>query len=163
MAKSKALVVYYSRTGTTRRLAGAISAAIPCDVEEIFDTRNRVGVLGYLRSGFDALLRRRTVLEPTRYDPAFYDLLIVGTPVWNASVSAPVRTYLTTQKGRIKQVAFFCTCGGVGADRAFRQMTDVCGVEPRDVLAVRQIDVERGDDASRVQAFVAGLARRRAA
>lgn len=163
MRNPKALLVYYSRTGTTHLVAEAIAAALPCDVEGIVDTRNRHGILGYLRAGFDAGFRRLTTLKPTQYDPADYDLVIVGTPVWNASVSAPVRTYLTMHKGRLKSVAFFCTFGGSGSRRAFRQMAETCGVRPLDLLDIREAEVRRGEHTRRVQSFVGGLIGARAA
>lgn len=157
MRNPKVLLVYYSRTGTTRLVAEAISATLPCDVEEIVDTRNRQGILGYLRAGFDAAFRRLTTLKPTRYDPANYDLIIVGTPIWNASLSAPVRTYLTKHRGRLKNVAFFCTYGGTGSRRVFRQMTETCGIKPLDLLDIREAEVKGGEHTRRVHTFVASL------
>jgi flavodoxin len=144
-------------------VAKAISAQLECDVEEIVDTRNRMGIRGYLRAAFDAGFRRLTTLQPTRCEPANYDLIVVGTPIWNASVSAPVRTYLTLHKGQLKNVAFFCTYGGSGSRRGFRQMTETAGIEPLDVLDLREADVKAGRHTQRVQAFVAGLTRARAA
>jgi flavodoxin len=163
MRNPKVLLVYYSRTGTTRLVAEAISASLACDVEEIVDTRNRLGILGYLRAGFDAAFRRLTTLKPTRYDPANYDLVIVGTPIWNASLSAPVRTYLTEHKGQLKTVAFFCTYGGSGSRRVFRQMAATCGSKPLDLLDIREGEVKRGEHTPRVRAFVASLTRTQAA
>jgi flavodoxin len=158
MRNQKVLLAYYSRTGTTKLVAQAISAILACDVEEVVDTRNRHGVFGYLRAGFDAAFRRLTALKPTRYDPADYDLVIVGTPVWDASLSAPVRTYLTLHKGRFKNVAFFCTYGGSGSRRVFRQMTETCGIKPLDVFDIREGDVKRGEHTRRVHTFVTSLA-----
>jgi flavodoxin len=163
MRNPKVLVVYYSRTGTTKQVADAISTTFGCDVEEIVDTRNRQGVLGYLRAALDAGFRRLTTLKPTRYDPAAYDLVVAGTPVWNGSLSPPVRTYLTMHKGRLKHVAFFCTYGGSGGRRAFRQMADACGIKPLDLLDIREADVKHGEHKRRVHDFVASLMSREAA
>lgn len=163
MRNPRALLVYYSRTGRTRVVAEAIAAILPCDVEEIIDTKSRRGLLGYLRAAFDAGFRRLTTLKPTRHNPADYDVVIVGTPVWNASVSSPVRTYLTLQKDRLKRVAFFCTFGGSGSRRAFRQMAEACGIQPLDLLDIREAEVRRGQHARRVESFVGGLVGPRAA
>ena len=46
----KILVVFYSRSGNTRRVAEEIIDALDCDIEELFDTQNLSGALGYLRS-----------------------------------------------------------------------------------------------------------------
>ena len=163
MRNPRTLLVYYSRTGTTREVAQEISTILACDVEEIVDTKNRQGVFGYLRSGFDAAFRRLTKLEPVRHDPASYDLIIVGTPVWNASLSAPVRTYLTMHRGQLKNVAFFCTYGGSGSRRVFRQMSEISGKSPLDVLDVREADVKRRTYVDHVKAFVSTVSGGRAA
>jgi len=47
----KILVVFYSRTGATRTVAQKIADLVKGDLEEIKDTRNRAGILGFLRSG----------------------------------------------------------------------------------------------------------------
>jgi len=163
MQTPRTLLVYYSRTGTTRAVAKLISATLGCDTEEIVDTKNRMGIVGYLRAGFDAFFRRPTLLKPTRYKPADYDLIIVGTPIWNASLSAPVRTYLTAHKGQLRKVAFFCTYGGSGSRRVFRQMAETCGLEPIDILDVREREVKRGEHVRRVREFAENLGRGRAA
>lgn len=163
MRNPKTLLVYYSRTGTTHLVAEAIAAVLHCDIEEIVDTKDRRGLLGFLRALFDASRRTLTTLKPTRYDPANYDLVIVGTPVWNASVSIPVGTYLTMHRGRLRNVAFFCTFGGRGSRRALQQMTDACGMKPLDVLAITEGAVRRGEHTRQVQCFVGGLVETRAA
>jgi flavodoxin len=163
MRTPRTLLVYYSRTGTTRLVAESIAAALPCDVEEIEDTRNRRGIFGYFRAGFDAFFRRLTVLKPLHYDPAPYDLVIVGTPTWNTSLSAPVRTYLTLHKARMRHVAFFCTCRGVGAQRVLHQMAEACGMRPIDVLELREDEVRLGAHQPRVRDFVQSIASSQAA
>jgi len=48
--KRKYFVVFYPRTGTTRKVAEAIKDALKCDIEEIFDIKKRADLFGYLRS-----------------------------------------------------------------------------------------------------------------
>jgi len=158
VSNPRVLVVFYSRDGHTRRVAQDIVSALGCDAEEVFDTRNRKGILGFLMAGFDAGRGALTVLKPTQKDPAAYDLVVVGTPVWNGSVSTPMRTYLTQNKDRFKQVAFFMTCGGPGTDKVFGQMTECSGRQPLARLALTQQELA-GDYAGRVNAFVAEITR----
>lgn len=77
----KTLVAYYSRTGTTRRVGEAISELLKCDIENIVDKKSRAGVLGYLAAGRDATMKRLTEIESPKFDPATYDLVVVGTPI----------------------------------------------------------------------------------
>jgi len=121
----KVLIVYYSRTGTTRKVEAELAAMGGWDLERVIDTRSREGLLGYLRAGLDALFERHTTLAPSREDPASYDFVVVGTPVWNGSVSTPIRTWLAEHAGRLPPLAFFATEGGRGGQRAFDKMASI--------------------------------------
>jgi flavodoxin len=155
----KALVVYYSRTGTTRALAQLLGVALEAEVDAIEDRADRRGILGYLRSGRDAWLGRRTELVPSAIDPAGFDLVVIGTPVWNASLSSPVRTYLQDHARALRAIAFFCTMGGRGAARVFREMEAICHRPPLATLAQTARQVRGGDLPATIAAFVGQLRR----
>jgi flavodoxin-like protein len=135
------LIAYYSRSGNTRRVATRLAADLGADLEGIVDPTYRSGVFGYQRSGFQAFFRRLAPIAPPAHDPGAYDLVVVGTPIWDMSVSSPVRTYLRRHRSALPTVAFFCTCGGLGSERVFDQMTGECGREPvaRMVLTERDL------------------------
>lgn len=153
----RTLVVFYSRTGHTREIGHRIAAALYADIEEIADRANRGGVFGYLRSGRDAWFRRRALIAPLVHDPAAYDLVVVGTPVWNMSLSSPVRTFLQDHRQALRQVAFFCTMNGMGSERAFAQMEEESGRGPIATLAVRAHERASPELPGRIRTFVAGL------
>jgi len=159
MDPTRALVVFYSRTGTTDIVARAIRDELGCEIEAIRDAKHRVGVVGYLRSGFDAAFRRPAKLLAMSSDPNDYDLVIVGTPIWNASVSAPVRTYLLANRERIRRVAFFCTHGGSGSARVLHQMEEICGQPPIVTMVLRTEEVRHSGFAAKVRSFVSALKR----
>ena len=71
----KPLVVFYSRTGTTKKVGEALADLLQCDREELIDTKKRTGPLSFLRSGRDAARNKLTVLEPLIHDPALYDVV----------------------------------------------------------------------------------------
>ena len=153
MDQRKVLVAYYSRTGNTKRIARAIATALEADIEEIHDPTERSGVLGYLRSGLEASAGVLVALEHPRRDPADYDVVVVGTPVWAMSLSSPVRTYLWHERERLPAVAFFATLGGMGAERAFDQMKTAAGRTPIAALAVRESVAQRGAPRDEVARF----------
>jgi flavodoxin len=157
MGPNKVLVLYYSRSGHTRRLAERIALALGADLEPITDQRPRSGLIGYLRSGFEATTGRLATIAPITRDLAAYDLVVIGSPVWNAAVSSPIRAFLTTACSRIKQTAFFCTYGGRGAERAFEQMASVAGRLPVATLAVKEAELERADMPTRIAQFAGRL------
>ncbi len=158
-----ALVVYFSRTGTTRKVAETIARSLGADIEAIHESRDRLGLRGYLRSGFDATLSRWVPIEAVGRDPTRYDLVVVGTPVWGWSLSAPVRAFLSNHARKLSKVAFFVTEGGSGDRRVFGQMAEVVGADPVATLALVQRDVERGAASRAIESFVASLPKTTAA
>jgi menaquinone-dependent protoporphyrinogen IX oxidase len=157
LANSKILVVYYSRSGTTRTIAQAIERTLSCDIEEIRDRSDRSGMGGYIRACFDSIRNRPGNIDSLRHDPGAYDLVIVGTPVWAHSMSAPVRSFLASHGARLKDVAFFCTLGGSGAGSAFAKMQALLGKKPRATCAITAGEVASGRFAVDVARFVKEL------
>jgi flavodoxin len=150
----KILVVFYSRSGNTGRVAEEIRDSLECEIEEIIDTKNRSGILGYLRSARDGMNQKLTVLKDIINDPSKYDLLIIGTPLWGGHVSTPVRTYIHENQANFKNSpAFFCTAGGENFNGAFNDMRELCGVAPVETLGVRAKEVKDGSYKSKVAEF----------
>jgi menaquinone-dependent protoporphyrinogen IX oxidase len=123
MKKMKVLVVFYSRTGTTRKLAEFLSKKLEAEVDEIIDLKKRNGPIGYMIAGKDATLKRETKIR-FKKDPEKYDLVIIGTPIWAWTITPAVRAYLNQNKENLKEkkLAFFCTMGGSGDKGAFSEM-----------------------------------------
>ena len=154
MSEKKALVVYYSRTGTTRMVAERTAEMLACDIEEIVDTKDRGGLLGFVIAGKDALLKKLTDIKQIEKDPAAYDIVIVGTPVWASTMSCAVRTYLSRYRETLPEVAFFLTTGGSGIKRASKHMARLCGREPLARLGLTENQVRKEDWSTQVQEFV---------
>lgn len=156
----KTLVVFYSRTDNTRKVAEEISSVLECDIEEIIDTKKRSGPLGYIRSGRDASSGKLTILKDAVNDPSQYDLLIIGTPLWAWHVSTPVRTYIHMNQAKFKDVAFFCTAGGESFDGAFSDMEELSGKSPLAAMGVRANEVKDESYKSKVIEFTKKLVRK---
>ena len=91
----KTLVIYYSRTGTTRTVAKQITQKLNCDSEEIIDEKNRKGVLGFLLASRDTILNKLTTIKKINSALSAYDLIIIGGPVWVGNMSVPIRTFIS--------------------------------------------------------------------
>lgn len=134
----KTLVVYYSRSGSTQRVAQTLAKNLSADMEEIIDLTPRSGAAGWLRAGRDATLKRETPIQGLTKLPDDYELVIVGTPVWAFNVTPAIRTFLREYGPRCRRVAFFCVMGGSGNIRTFRTMTELAGKQPLATLAMRE-------------------------
>ncbi len=150
-------MVYYSRTGTTRKVAEVLARLLHADLEELVDTQDRMGLRGYFRSGREAFFKRKTVLRPPERNPADYALVVVGTPIWNISLSSPVRTYLDLMRAKLPAVAFFLTHERVGGRRVLAQMEQVAGKAPVASLPLTAQQVARGELLAKAQPFVEQL------
>jgi len=146
--KSKTVVVFYSRTGNTKRIGNDIAKELNADVDEIKTLKNYKGVWGYLRAGFQATFGWSPRIN-TEKNPMDYDIVIIGTPVW-AGLSSPVRAYLA--KNKFKKVAFFCTLGGRGFKRAFRHMETLAG-KPVSVLFVYEKELKDNSYKEKLKEF----------
>ena len=114
----KTLVVYYSRTGKTRFVAEKVASELKADIEEIVDLKNRSGRFGFLKSGYEATRGIETEIGETQKSPKDYDLIVIGTPVWNSRPTSAIRTYLKRNNLSGKKVAIFCTNEGMGEEKA---------------------------------------------
>ncbi len=137
----KSLVLFYSRTGTTRKLAEKIAQELNSDIEEIIDLKDRKGAMGWLTSGRDAMKKKETHVKDISKDISKYDLIIIGSPVWAGSVTPAVRTFLNKNKDKMKKVAFFCTMGGENPSKIFIQMQELINIEPLGLLALTTKEV----------------------
>lgn len=135
------LIVYYSRSGVTARVANELARICGADLEPIRDIRSRSGVGGYWRSAWQALRQIPAEIEAPRHDPADYPFVVLGTPVWAGHVSAPMRSYILQQRAHFRRVAVFCTMGGSGGQKVLDAMASLCGKPPVTRLCLRQGEV----------------------
>ena len=148
------LVIFYSRTGTTKKVGNLISEKLSCDVEEIFDTKKRLGFFGWLRSGKDAMMKKLTILEKINKNPDLYDLVIIGTPIWASNMSTPIRTYISEHKDKFKNVAFFCTEGSRGGVKCFKNMAKICDKKPMATLEINKKEMKKEIYIDKIKDFV---------
>lgn len=149
----KILVVYYSLSGNTKQVAIDLANAFKADIEEITDQKKRNGFFRYMFNGKDGMQKKATDINPVKYNPAEYDLVIVGTPVW-VNMTPAVRTYLNQYKGQLKQVAFFCTMGGSAVDKVFSEMELVSKAKPIKTLAITSEEVKQQLYQNKLRQFV---------
>jgi menaquinone-dependent protoporphyrinogen IX oxidase len=151
----KNLVLFYSRTGTTKKIGLEIAYKLDCDFEEIIDEKNRSGPLGWISAGKDAKQKNLTKLKDLKHDISEYDLVIIGTPIWSWNLSTPIRTLLTKNREKLKKtnLAFFCTMGSEGDKKAFEEM-EALSKKPIATLALTSAEVSKGKFEEKLDKFL---------
>jgi len=149
------LIVYYSRSGNTRKIADLIRQKVGGTIHEIEPEAP------YPRS-YDATVEQAKREIQAGYRPPLkseldgveaYDTIFVGSPNWWNTIAPPVATFLSKYDLAEKTVVPFCTHGGGGLGRV---ATDIAKLCPRStVLGSFQIYGSGGvEAAARVSAWL---------
>jgi flavodoxin len=141
---TRCLVVYYSWTGNTAKVAKAIAQNLSAELEEIREVKPRKGLFAYIRSAFESRRRRCAAILPPTHDPSDYDLVILGCPVWAQDMASPMRAYIEEQRPRLQRIALFCTLGGAGGDLTLAKMASLCERSPAAGLQIADPDMKSG-------------------
>lgn len=96
------------------------------DVDEIVDMKNRNGIIGWLMGGKDASQGATTEIK-TEKNPAEYDLVILGTPVWALNSTPAIRTYIFKFKDQMKKTAILVTSGSTPKEKPVEFMEKLLG------------------------------------
>lgn len=114
---SKAIVLFYSFEGSTKKVAEFLSQELHLDIEQIKPVKDlkSKAFSKYLLGGGQAVMKKKPELRPIKADLNQYDTVFIGSPIW-AGVFAPgIRTLLENGGLKDKRVAFFyCHDGGPG-------------------------------------------------
>lgn len=112
----KTLVVYYSQTSNTQKVATEIATRLNADIAEIVPVEPYDG-------DFEATINRGKKeldegilpeIQPLTVKVADYDLIFLGYPIWFGTYPPPVFTFLDQVDLSGKKVVPFCTFGSGG-------------------------------------------------
>ena len=156
--QKKILVVYYSRSGNTKKVAEDIARTLNADMEQLIDKKDRSGALGYMVAGKDAALQNLAKIEPVTKDPALYDLVVLGTPVWSWNMAPALRTYIIDHKAALKQIAIFTTAGNTKPDKIAAKMEALADKKASALAGFMESDLKEQNRAvyeGKLHAFIA--------
>lgn len=142
MDGKKVLVVYYSRTGNTKKVAEEIARLLDGDLKEI---RSAVaypeGFFGFTKALYHSISKKNIGIESSFSGFEKYDLVVVGGPMWAGSVSSPMRRFLNLYSGQMKNIAYFFTQGGhTNPDKMAQEVQSVVGKKLISILSISAMD-----------------------
>lgn len=154
-----ALILYYSRTGTTEALATALAEKLGADLARIGCDRYRRGPLRYLRAGWDSVRGNLPPIDVPPVDTSTYDLVLLGAPIWTSHPALPLRAYLASAPVLPARVGLFLTYGGHSPPETAIQETEaLLPARLAATLAVQASQVHGADFADTVDGFADTLA-----
>ena len=116
VSAQKALVLYYSETGTTKTVAQEIQAQTGADIEAVEAVEPYSGNFQETiqRSGRERESGELPALKPLKKRIADYDIVFLGYPIWFGTYALPIATLVKEQDFAGKTVVPFCTFGSGG-------------------------------------------------
>jgi hypothetical protein len=107
----RTLVLYYSNTGNTQKVAEVLARELGGELGEITCGRY-LRWYGPLAMAWDIFTRGRPPIDAVIPPDARYDLIVVGGPVWAAHAAPPVMSFLASHKPGAERFGLFVTCRG---------------------------------------------------
>ncbi len=144
--KKKILIVYYSQSGTTKKVAERIKKMTGADIYRI-QTRKKYP------TDYDELVELgekeleegvRPELKNKRKSVKKYDTIILGYPIWWGDAPMAVYTFLESYDLSGKNIVPFCTSGGSNISESMRHIRKVCkGASVKKGLTANEISNKR--------------------
>ncbi|MDO9113489.1 MAG: flavodoxin [Polaromonas sp.] len=149
----KILVVFYSYTGTSRRLVQLLCSQLDWPSGEIVEERARSGASGTLRCVADSLLRRQPRIRYQGPDPGGFGTVVLVSPIWAYRLASPMRSFVAERRDDLQQIAVVSVMGGSGAPNAVAEIGHLLGRAPLLATAFTTREVDDGSCAGRLEAF----------
>jgi len=86
-------VVYFSRTGISKRIAGKIANKISCTSIEVTDNMNWKGILGFLKGGYYASMNKDVEIKVNGVLDNNDEIILI-TPLWAGGPAPAIRIFL---------------------------------------------------------------------
>jgi len=124
----RVLVAFYSLTGKTEKVADAIADSINGQLYRIELTQPYPDNKKERRKILDQEIADNYLppLQSQDINPADYDIIFLGSPVWGNHISQPVKSFLTTYDLSGKHIIPFVTHSGGGRGQSFNDVASLC-------------------------------------
>lgn len=141
----KALIVFYSLTGNTRKVGEILAEELPADVAEL-RCGAYSGFVGGLRQAWDVLTGGAPPIEAPEAARAGYDVIIAAGPTWGGRPGTPLRTFVRGWEPRGRKLVVFLTCEGTSkryaGETALEEITREAPTPPVATHLFKRADIE---------------------
>lgn len=153
------LVLYYSNTGNTQRVAEVLARELHAELGEI-TCESYLRWYGPMAMAADIFRGSAPPIDVLIPSDANYDLVVVGGPVWAARPAPPIRSFLQSHRHR-GRYGLFVTCRGTDPksppERAIEEMRQLAG-GTMETAIFREADIRNDSYITAAVAFAKSLA-----
>jgi hypothetical protein len=120
----KTVVLFFSRTGNSERVATKIASGLGVTPLQITDDKNWSGIWGYLKGGYYASSNKSVNIKVNgNFEEA--DQYVVISPLWAGGPAPSIRAFL--KKVPVNKVNLVITCKGSNIENALTKYENKVG------------------------------------
>lgn len=132
LSNKKILIVYYSSGGNTKTVAQNLHLVVGGDIKEIQLLEKYPNDIFNMSKIIRKQMKENYLPKIDNIDISNYDVIFVGSPVWNFSLSLPIQSFLKNNNFENKIVIpFFTYSGGANKNKLFNNIRD--SIDAKDV------------------------------
>ena len=121
---SKQLILYYSQTGATEKVAQELQKVLKADMEAIELENPYTGTYAETieRVGKERETGDLPKLNPLKADLSKYETIFLGYPIWFGTYALPISSLAKEYDFEGKKIVTFCTFGSGGLEPAIQDL-----------------------------------------
>jgi len=135
----KTLVLFYSFSGNTRKLASQKAAETGADIEEVIEAKKMFMLKAYIVGAYRAMNRKKAEIQPIKSQLNSYEKIIIMAPVW-AGNPAPAFNSIIEQLPSGKKVELIMVSAGSGTKNSAegtKNLVTARGCEVTDYIDIK--------------------------
>lgn len=149
------LVIAYSLSGTSRRLARMLVEQHGWPIGEVFETGARQR--DTLRCVLDSLLGRRPAIRYEGPDPADFGIVVLVSPIWLYRLAGPMRSFVVQRAPTLRDIAVISSMGSRGAANAGAEVASILNKTPLLATGFTERAIDEGSCIGRILAIAQAL------
>lgn len=123
----KTAVIYYSKAGTTKKIAEKIASIFDADLYFV-EPEKAYGnyISAVIRVAGEKISKKNPALKTEVADFGSYDTVFIGFPVWYSTLPKHLQEYLHKADLAGKRVIPFATAGAGGKESSLETVKELC-------------------------------------
>ena len=126
LTNKRILTLYYSNNGNTKNVGENINSIVGGDLKEIELTEKYPTNIFAMSKLVRKQIKENYLSQIKDIDISNYDIIFVGSPIWNFSISLPAKSFLKNNNFENKTlIPFFTYSGGANKTKIDNEIKDL--------------------------------------